>query len=337
MQRETPRPTTNRSVILLLVAALGITLVVSAGGSARARGGKGGVSRISKQALGHFLQGEFDQAAVLYWRAHRASGAPKYLYNIGLCYYKLGRYGPALKLLRRFQGEAGKTVAPAYVQGAAKKITEILRISRLVRLDVGPVGARIMLDWRPPVTAPLVGRIRLRNGKHTLLVTAGQLTLRRTFRVGPGYPDVVKVRLRPQTSSRRRAVDGARRRATPPGRRATGTVAPRQKSSRKGRVAWLAMAVTGAVLFAAGEGLAWGLWAAQDGGDKTSNKTLGYLYYTGHGLAAAGVALAVVGVVLYLRKPGPRGERAAGNQRIQWTPVVTAGPKGAYAGVGGTF
>jgi len=344
MQRANPRhpgPRPRRCVRLALAVALGVTLAVGSSAPAAARGGKGAVAVKSKRALGHFLKGEFEQAAALYLQAHQASKAPKYLYNIGLCYYKLGRYGPALKLLRRFQRVAGKTVAPAYLGGAAKKIAEILRITKLVRLDVDPAGARLVLDGRPPVTAPIPGRVRLRNGQHTLLVTyAGHLTVQRTFRVGPGQSDTVKVRLRPWTDPRRRA-GPERRRAGPEHRRTTRSIETPQTGPRRRRTAvWLAIAVTGTALAVVGEGLAWGLWAAHAGGDQTDNKAYGYLYYSGHVVAVVGAALAVAGFVLHFRKPAERAdraERAEPRARIRWMPVVTAGPRGAYAGLGGTF
>jgi len=315
---------------------VGVSLLAFAGGRAEARAGGATVARQSKKALQHFLKGEFEQAARLYREAHRMSRAPKYLYNIGLCYYKLGRYGPALQQLRKFQLDAGSSVAAAYVHGARKKIAEILRITRLVSLDVEPAGARIVLDGRPPVEGPIAGQIRLRNGQHTLLVThAGHLTVQRAFRVGPGQPDTVRVRLRRwSVPPRRRAADPGGAGGPRPRRRAT-TLPPHPRPRpRSGRsVVWLALAVTGTALAVAGEGMAWGLWAAHAGGDKTGNKTFGYLYYTGHALAVVGAALAVTGFVLHFKKPA---ERAQG-RRIRWTPVVSAGPRGAYAGVGGTF
>lgn len=335
MQRTTHRNATGRLGPLIVAAVLGVALVAASGAPAAARRGNSAVSRTSKRALGHFLKGEYEQAAKLYWQAHGASKAPKYLYNIGLCYYKLGRFGPALQLMRRFQRAAGKTVAAAYVRGAAKKVAEILRITSLIRLDVAPAGARVVLDGRPPVKAPVQGKVRLRNGQHSLLVThAGHLTVQRSFRVGPGQPDMVKVQLRRWVDPRRRGVDPGRRRATPPVRRRT-TESPSTTPAPSKSMVWLAVAVAGTVAAVAGEGLAWGLWAAHSGGDKTGNKAFGYAYYTGHTLAVVGAALAVTGFVLHFRKRPT--ERAQRPEPFQWTPVLTAGPGGAYAGVGGTF
>jgi hypothetical protein len=337
MQRANHHPATGRLAPLLLAAVLGVGLLAVHDAPAEARAGKPAAARKSKAALAHFLKGEFERAAALYHEAHRMSGAAKYLYNIGLCYYKLGRYGPALQMLRKFQRLAGTSVAAAYLSGAAKKIAEILRITRLVSVDVEPDGARIVLDGRPPVISPIPGRIRLRNGQHTLLVThAGHLTVQRTFQVGPGHPDTVKVRLRRWSDPRRRGVDPGSGGVTPrPQRRApTPLPAPQPGPRTRRSVVWLALAVTGTVLAVAGEGLAWGLWASHAGGDKTSNRTFGYLYYVGHGLAVVGAALAVTGFVLHFRKPAERAQHQA---EARWIPVVTAGPGGAYAGVGGTF
>ncbi|MFH2006512.1 MAG: tetratricopeptide repeat protein [bacterium] len=185
---------------MIRIIALCVTLAAVALGSPPAHAQSAAENRAkaqSKQALKYYLKGQFEEAAKLYKRAYATHPAAKHLYNIGLCYYKLGRYGLALTFLERFRRKAPAGINPAYLRGSKKRIQEIKRITRLITIRVSEAGANVSVDGRVPVVTPLKGSLRLRNGRHTLLVTkTGFLTTQLTFQVGPGSPSVVSVTMR---------------------------------------------------------------------------------------------------------------------------------------------
>lgn len=111
--------------------------------------------------------GRFEEAAIAFERAYRASPHPRVLYNVGLAYAAVDDPVRALDALERYlaatsdpPGESRRTRAEQLVRQLASRIA-------VVSLNVVPSDAAVLVDGQP--VAPRVrSALRLPGGKHTI-------------------------------------------------------------------------------------------------------------------------------------------------------------------------
>ena len=203
MQTRTAQPAMPHKNAWRFFAAVALALALS---STRVHGAPPGADSadqkahtVARQALNAYKTGQYENAIAGYKKAYDLLPVPRYLYAIGMSYYKLGWLGLALEYFQRFMGVSQAPAEAPLKQRATKRIAEIQRISSPVKLDVTPTGARVLVAGQPPMTSPIPNRVRLRNGWHWLTVSlAGYDTTAFRFQVGPGLANSVSVQLKPR-------------------------------------------------------------------------------------------------------------------------------------------
>jgi hypothetical protein len=192
----------NSTAAIALVTLVTLTWLPAVAG-ARARSGKSKSLANARAQLGKdlYASGEYAEALVEYQKAYKLFPKPSYLFNMGMCFQKLGRLGQALEHFKRYLAEGGKRIGYAVRRRVMVKIKEILRISTAVTLEVEPTGAVIHIDREKVGTAPLPGPVRLRNGTHKVVIThPDHAKLTKVIEVGRKLPKAFSFKL--QTTGR---------------------------------------------------------------------------------------------------------------------------------------
>jgi hypothetical protein len=152
------------------------------------------------QARLHFQQGvalykerNYDAALAEFQGAYAISAEPIVLYNLGLTYKALFRYGEAVDTLEKYladsaaRGQAVTKARRAEVEGLAAEMRSLLADVTMV---VRPPDAVLRIDGRP-VTMGIEGIVRLSAGSHAVEATAPDHA--------PARRDIVVVAHTPQT------------------------------------------------------------------------------------------------------------------------------------------
>jgi hypothetical protein len=161
----------------------------------------------SKQAEArlHFQQGvalyqerNYDAALAEFQGAYGASGEPIVLYNMGLTFKALFRYGDAVDALERYLSESqarGQALSAERRAEVAKNVAEMKSLLADVTIVVRPAEAVVRIDGRP-VTMGIEGIVKLGAGTHTVDASANDYTSdRRDITVVAGAPQTVSLML----------------------------------------------------------------------------------------------------------------------------------------------
>jgi hypothetical protein len=161
----------------------------------------------SKQAEArlHFQQGvalyqerNYDAALAEFQGAYAASGEPIVLYNLGLTFKALFRYGDAVEALERYLSESqarGQALPAERRAEVAKNVAEMKSLLADVTIVVKPAEAVVRVDGRP-VTMGIEGIVKLGAGTHSVEASATDFTSdRRDITVVAGTPQTVSLML----------------------------------------------------------------------------------------------------------------------------------------------
>jgi hypothetical protein len=159
---------------------------------------------VSQQAKArvHFQQGvalyqeqNFDGALAEFVGAYDLSHEPVVLYNLGLTYKSLFRYGEAVETLQRYLDESGAKGHPTSPERHAeveKLVAEMRSLLADVTLVVKPADAVLRIDGRL-VTLGIEGIVKLPAGSHNVEASAPDFK--------PSKSEIVVVAGTPQTVS----------------------------------------------------------------------------------------------------------------------------------------
>jgi len=154
------------------------------------------------QARLHFQQGvalyqeqNYDAALAEFLGAYGISGEPVVLYNMGLTYKSLFRYGEAIETLERYLDQSSAKGHPVSKERRAEVETIVAEMKSLladVTLVVSPADAAVRIDGRL-VTLGIEGIVRLAAGSHAIDASAADYK--------PGHVEITVVAGTAQTVS----------------------------------------------------------------------------------------------------------------------------------------
>jgi len=188
-----------------------LLFLVSASTSARAQVAAPTVgdaaSQESRRAEGkrHFEQGlalyqdnNFDGALAELKAARELGGGPAVLYNMGITYQALFRYGDAVDTLQLYLVEAARAgkLDRDRKEAVEKVIAELSALIGTLAISVEPNGARVFIDNRPIELAPGVP-VRVVSGTHTVRAALeGYVTAQQEVTIAGGRSLDVVVKLK---------------------------------------------------------------------------------------------------------------------------------------------
>jgi hypothetical protein len=154
------------------------------------------------QARLHFQQGvalyqdrNYDAALAEFLGAYGISHEPVVLYNLGLTYKALFRYGEAVDALERYLGESGPKISKERRVDVERVVSELKSLLADVTIVVRPPEAAVLVDGRA-VTLGVEGIVKLAPGTHVVEATASGYTGdRRAITVVAGTPQTVSLAL----------------------------------------------------------------------------------------------------------------------------------------------
>ena len=151
-----------------------------------------------QQAVALYQERNYDAALAEFQGAYGASGEPIVLYNLGLTFKALFRYGDAVEALDRYLSESrarGQTLSAERRAEVAKNVAEMKSLLADVTIVVRPPDAVVRIDGRP-VTMGIEGIVKLGAGTHTVDGSANDYTSdRRDITVVAGTPQTVSLML----------------------------------------------------------------------------------------------------------------------------------------------
>lgn len=257
-----------------------------------------------KEALAEYDANHFEEARILFRRAHELNPNARTLRSIGMASFELRDYVPALRALSAALVETRKPLNAeqrAHAQGLLDKSRMFVDI---YALKITPGDARILLDGRPVDYEP-DGTVLLGFGTHTFEASkAGYTTRALTVNVRGGERKELSMTLERKAVASPRPI--AQAVAAPP-------VVGGQASARKSGLKWFIGAGVAALL-AGGSAYGWALEnselnkcnnPAKDYGCDNKNDLRLLRNYAAIGTIGAGAAAVTMAVIgLVTRQPG---------------------------------
>lgn len=119
-----------------------------------------------------FKRERYAEALGRYENAHRGSGNPAILFNVGLCHAHLSRFVRALQAWRQLRAEGGLQDLSEGERITLRNLETDAR-TKVARVDlrVQEEGAEVFLDGEPRGRTPLDGSIEVDLGRHEVRVT----------------------------------------------------------------------------------------------------------------------------------------------------------------------
>jgi PEGA domain-containing protein len=151
-----------------------------------------------QQGVALFREQNYDAALAEFHGAYGISGEPIVLYNLGLTYKALFRYGEAMEILERYLAESASRGHPVAKDRRAEVesiVTEMRSLLADVTIVLTPPDATLHIDGRP-VALAIDGVVKLPAGSHVIDATAPDyLAGRREITVVAGTPQSVPLAL----------------------------------------------------------------------------------------------------------------------------------------------
>jgi hypothetical protein len=148
------------------------TTAPTAAGTAAQDGRRAEGKRHFEQGLALYQDGNFSGALAELKAARELGGGPAVLYNMGLTYQALFRYGEAVETLQLYLVEASRAgKLERERQGAVERvIAELGALIGKFSISVEPQGAQVFIDDRP-ITLVAGAPVRVVSGTHIVRAT----------------------------------------------------------------------------------------------------------------------------------------------------------------------
>jgi hypothetical protein len=151
-----------------------------------------------QQGVALFREQNYDAALAEFHGAYGISGEPIVLYNLGLTYKALFRYGEAMEILERYLAESASRGHPVAKDRRAEVesiVTEMRSLLADVTIVLTPPDAILHIDGRP-VALAIDGVVKLPAGSHVIDASAPDyMAGRREITVVAGTPQSVPLAL----------------------------------------------------------------------------------------------------------------------------------------------
>jgi hypothetical protein len=119
-------------------------------------------------AVDHFKDGEYAAALAEFLESYSIKSNWAVLYNIGVCYHRLGRHEDALRELRHYLEKGGAWIPPKRKAFVDKLIEKMLESSGTIIIDHLEPGVRIWMDGTLVGDTPLADPVTASVGLHTI-------------------------------------------------------------------------------------------------------------------------------------------------------------------------
>ena len=181
----------NNSLRLFLVALLLLLpLDVLAKGKKRA-------NVHFKNGVSLYKEAKYVEALAEFERANEIAPHPLVLYNMGITYRAMSKYGAALRHLERFVSEGKGKVSRRQLRRGRAELEELLSLVARVKVSTFPDGVRIEVEDEYFGVTPLAEPLVLGPGEHTLrAVLSGHDQVIRPLRLASGDGVDVEIQMK---------------------------------------------------------------------------------------------------------------------------------------------
>lgn len=161
-----------------------------------------------KKAVAHFdrgvaffEEGKFDEALAEFLASHELNPNWAILYNIGVCYHRLGRYEDALDMLQDYLDEGGAWIYPERKKLVADLIEKMQDSCGYLAFPEMGQDVHITIDGKRTVVTPLDEPLLVSPGLHQVTFQLeGHYDLSREVEVAVGQTVSVQAQLEPTPS-----------------------------------------------------------------------------------------------------------------------------------------
>lgn len=118
-----------------------------------------------------YQDGDYAGALVKFQRAYELSHDPRLLWNMAACEKNLRRYARMLRLIERYEKEAGSRLTEQDRQEARQLVDTVRLLVSTVRISVNEPGASVFVDGELVGKTPLPDPVLVDLGTHRVRVT----------------------------------------------------------------------------------------------------------------------------------------------------------------------
>jgi hypothetical protein len=180
--------------MLLVLALLG--LIAQGDGAAATDTGKARAQELLNEGTTAYESGDFATALHRFNAAYALYPSPKLWLNIGQALRDLDRPGDAMDAFERFI-DGVDDPPPDLLAEARRSVTELVKQLNQLAIDCSVMGAEVKVDGAPVGRTPLLRKIWLSPGRHSLRIERlGYLPFAITLHAVSGQTTRLPVRLR---------------------------------------------------------------------------------------------------------------------------------------------
>ncbi len=130
--------------------------------------GEGPAIEHFNQGVEHFKNADYDAALAEFLESYAIKSNWAVLYNIGVCYHRLGLYDDALRELDAYIEKGGAWIPPKRKEFVNKLVAQIWSSSGSIIIDHLEPGVRVWIDGAHVGDTPLADPVRVAAGLHTV-------------------------------------------------------------------------------------------------------------------------------------------------------------------------
>jgi hypothetical protein len=183
------------------LATLAAAVLLLAATAARAQDDSEAYRTLIREAVAEFDGHRFEEARVLFRRAHELSPSARTLRGIGLASYELRDYVTAYQSLSDALASTTRPLTDAQRDEVSALATRAARFIGVYRLALTPADASLRVNGRAPVL-DAAGRLLLPLGEHTIEASAdGFEPAEQRMTVGGGEEQTLSLRLTARTAA----------------------------------------------------------------------------------------------------------------------------------------
>ncbi len=130
--------------------------------------GEGPAIEHFNRGVEYFKDAAYDAALAEFLASYEIKSNWAVLYNIGVCYHRLGLYDDALRELEAYVEKGGAWIPPTRKAFVDKLVEQILDASGSIIIDHLEPGVRVWIDGKHVGDTPLADPVRVAAGLHTV-------------------------------------------------------------------------------------------------------------------------------------------------------------------------
>jgi hypothetical protein len=120
------------------------------------------------QGVEYFKDARYDAALAEFLESYAIKSNWAVLYNIGVCYHRLGRYDDAVRELQGYLERGGAWIPPKRKTFVNELIEQMLSTSGSIIIDHLEPGVRVWIDGNPVGDTPLADPVTVAVGLHSV-------------------------------------------------------------------------------------------------------------------------------------------------------------------------